>query len=149
MNLVANVLVALCIKLASGTAVRASMRQLFGMTLAALIVVGGGQALASAGCDAVNAGEFDQTVSGGSGGATIDNFAIGDSVDFVVNSTSGGWDLMTGNDTLLASFGVGRYLLPHLVTGAHADTTLHSVIGSGGRPISVTATCTPAPAARD
>ena len=131
------------------TVAYASMRQAFGLALVALIGIGGGQARASAGCDAVNAGEFNQTVTGGSGGATIGNFAIGDIVDFVVNSAGGGWDLITGNDTVLASFGTGRFILPHTVTGAHADTTLQSVAGSAGLPISVTATCTPAAASRD
>lgn len=119
------------------------------MALAALAGIGGGQALASVGCDAVNAGQLNQTVMSGGGGATISNFAIGDSVTFVVNSGGGEWDLITGNDTALAAFGTGLHTWSHTVTSANADTTLQSVIGSSGQPTSVTAACAPAAASRD
>ncbi|MGA8413980.1 MAG: hypothetical protein WB756_19645 [Xanthobacteraceae bacterium] len=79
-----------------------------GAALAALVGIGGGQALASAGCDAVNAGGFNQTVVGKGGGATVADFAIGDTVTFVINNGGGVWDLITGNGTRLAAFDTKR-----------------------------------------
>jgi hypothetical protein len=116
---------------------------------AALIAIGDGQALASAGCDAVNAGGFNQTVVGESEGATIADFAIGDTVTFVFNNGGGFSDLTTGNGTTLAAFGDGLHTVSHTITGANADTTLTDTIASAGPPISFTATCTPAAASQD
>jgi hypothetical protein len=115
---------------------------------AALIGIGGGQALASAGCDAVNAGGFNQTVVGRSGGATITEFAIGDTVTFVVNG-GGFWDVATGDGTTLAASGDRLHSVSHTVTGANADTTLTDTIVSAGPPIGFTATCAAAAASHD
>ena len=120
-----------------------------GAALAALVGIGGGQALASAGCDAVNAGGFNQTVVGKGGGATVADFAIGDTVTFIINDGGGVWDLITGNGTRLAASGDGLHTVSHTVTGANADTTLTDTIASAGPPISFAATCAPAAASRD
>jgi hypothetical protein len=121
-----------------------------GAALATLIGIGGGQALASAGCDVVNAGEFDQTIIGEGGGtSTIHNFAIGDTVTFVVANVGGVWQLISGNGTSLATVMTGRHTVPHIVTSADDDTTLQSIVSSAGSPVTVTATCTPAMASQD
>ena len=121
-----------------------------GAALTTLIGIGGPQALASAGCDVVNAGEFDQTIIGGGGEtATIHDFAIGDTVTFVIANVGGVWQLISGNGTSLAAVTTGRHTIPHTVTSADDDTTLQSIISSAGSPVSVTATCTPAAPSQD
>jgi hypothetical protein len=122
--------------------------------MAALLVgAGTGRALASAGCDAVNAGGFGDSLVGLAGGPstkTIAGFAAGDSISFTITRTGAvfaeTWTLTSGNATPLdASAAVdGTEVRSYRVTGSNQDTTLNSaieIIGAGG--ITVTATCTP------
>src|SRR5262249_30868318 len=119
--------------------------------LAALVSVGGRQALASAGCDAVNAGGFN-----GSGTSffllkqTIAGFAIGDAVTFTITSVVGPsselvWRLFSGNFTQLNELVTSSSMTvvrSYTVTGNNQDTTLNQImIARPGASGTVTATC--------
>lgn len=116
---------------------------------AALVCLGGGQALASAGCDAVNAGGFN--VSAGVPDITIPNFAVGDKLSFVITIGRGGGDVTLGAGTnnddifITTSSTTQSYTITGNLIRGQADTTLtQTAITFGGSSISVTATCTPA-----
>jgi Autotransporter beta-domain len=108
-----------------------------GAALAALIGIGGGQALASAGCNAVNAGGFNASANGVQTARSIPNFAVGDTITFVITITVGGWTLSSGNNTILAVTAVSA-TQSYTVTGRNIDTTLGELLGPTA---TVTATC--------
>jgi hypothetical protein len=94
----------------AGGAVRQAMRRgmgarragaLLGAALAVLVSIGGRQALASAGCDAVNAGGFNDSNAEGGSSKTVQNFAVGDKVTFNITTHGGSWSLSSGNGTVL------------------------------------------------
>jgi Autotransporter beta-domain len=107
---------------------------LIGAALAALVGIGGGQALASSGCDAVNAGALS-----GSGPVVkaVANLEVGDTITFVITVAGAGWTLTSGNNTILNAV-TSSTTVSYTVTGSHVDTTLLEIIGAG---TSVTATC--------
>jgi hypothetical protein len=118
-----------------------------GAALAALIGIGGGQALASAGCDAVNAGGFNDSITGGVSRRQIANFAAADTVTFVITIIGGGsWSLASGNNTPLDSQSAST-IRSYIVSGNNFDTTLNQQIGGGGTT-TVTATCVSGDSAR-
>jgi hypothetical protein len=122
-----------------------------GAALAALIGFGGGQALASAGCDAVNAGGFNDALAAppASDTKTISNFVIGDTITFVITiqATTDSWRLSSGNNTTLDQATTSS-THTYTVTGANGDTTLNSTLtineAEGNR--TVTASCVAATA---
>src|SRR5262249_39382034 len=133
-----------------------------GAALAALVSIGGGQVLASAGCDAVNAGVFDVTLTTVPGQitsnpVTISNFAVGGTVTFqapptgtIPNFPTGGnfsWQLASGNNTTLDQTTTPS-TRTYTVTGFNSDTTLKSTV-SGDQvagTITMGASCVAAPA---
>ncbi len=127
-----------------------------GAALLTLAIAGGGQANASAGCDAVNAGQFNLMATGGLGGgatATIGGFVPGDSLTFTINTTAGATGVWTLSGTAgvldqATYFGPQTAIRSYTVTG-NQDTQLSETILSVGGPMSVSATCTPAPANTD
>ena len=129
----------------------------FGRAFAGIMIAGSGQALASAGCTAVNANGFNDSVESPLAGGfasdtkTIPNFAVGDKVTFTIQfSGSGTWTLNSGNGTQLNTKSSNGSIPPvsYTVTGNNQDTTLSQMISTGpagGSLLQVTATCTPAP----
>jgi hypothetical protein len=118
-----------------------------GAAIAALVSMSGRESLASAGCDAVNASSFNGSIVGlGASTKTIANFAVGDSITFVISITAGAaaWQLKSGNDTLLDT-AMSSTTRSYTVTGANSDTMLKQTIGTPAAALSFTATCTPAP----
>jgi hypothetical protein len=118
-----------------------------GAALAALVSMSGGEMLASVGCDAVNTGRFNGSIVGtGASTKTIANFAVGDSITFVISITAGAaaWQLKSGNNTLLDTAMSSTTRL-YTVTGANSDTTLKQTIATPAVVLSFTTTCTPAP----
>jgi hypothetical protein len=118
-----------------------------GAALAALASTSGGEVLASAGCDTVNTGGFNEAIVGtGASTKTIANFAVGDTITFVTSITAGAatWQLKSGNNILLDTTTSSTTRL-YTVTGANSDTTLKQTITIPAAIISFTATCTPAP----
>lgn len=128
-----------------------------------VVVLGtGGQALASAGCSAVNSGEFtafaDETTPPTSSGSeiTIPNFAVGDTITFTITIATGAgnprWSLGAGsNDSNIASASASAtrsYTITGNPIGGQADTTLSQLVTINLDPgrVSVTATCTAAAA---
>jgi len=147
----------------AGSAVRPAMRggmgarragAVLGAALAALIGFGGGQALASAGCDAVNAGGFNDALAAppASDTKTISNFVIGDTITFVITiqATIDSWRLSSGNNTTLDQATTSS-THSYTVIGANGDTTLNSTLtineAEGNR--TVTASCVAATAYSD
>lgn len=110
----------------------------------ALVCSGNGGALASAGCNAVDAGAFN--VSGNSAGAkTVSGFAVGDHLTFAIAAnSSGSWILSTAGFNNLAGSPLfaasGSQTKSYTVTGESQDTTL--IQYSGG--LTVTASCSAA-----
>ncbi|HEY7245191.1 MAG TPA: Ig-like domain-containing protein [Xanthobacteraceae bacterium] len=107
-----------------------------------------GQTLASAGCEAVNTGRFNDSIVGtGTSAKTIDNFAVGDTITFVISITAGAvaWQLKSGNSTLLDTAMSSTTRL-YTVTGANSDTTLEQTTATPAALVRLTATCTSAPA---
>jgi hypothetical protein len=88
-----------------------------------------GQVLASAGCDAVNAGGFYDNVSNPTGSIkTIANFAVSDKVTFTITIAGfGNWTLRTGYNSTLDSQ-VNSATWSYTVTGTNSDTTLQQTI---------------------
>jgi hypothetical protein len=128
---------------------RLRMGCVLGAALSALVSIGGGQALASAGCDAVNAGGFNDTVTNlNTSVKTVANFVVGDKITFAITMTGAGggqWELQNGNNTILESV-TGSATQSYTVTGNNNDTTLRQTIRSNspGATVQVTATCTAA-----
>jgi hypothetical protein len=107
----------------------------------AFIGFGGEHALASAGCDAVNAGALNAPAGGAV--KAVGGLAVGDTVTFTITVTGpGGWTLSSGNNTILAATAVSG-TQSYTVKGTNADTTLVQITGVA---VTVTATCVPAPA---
>ncbi|WP_068023251.1 autotransporter outer membrane beta-barrel domain-containing protein [Rhodoplanes sp. Z2-YC6860] len=125
---------------------------------AALVGLGGGQALASAGCDAVNAGAWNVNVTGDTfldtGSLVIANFAVGDKISFNVTMNGGSsWILKAGTGGGSDIFHVDgtstsqTYTVTGHVVGTSVDTTLTERAIASGNPAEftiITATCTPA-----
>jgi outer membrane autotransporter protein len=112
----------------------------------ALCLATSGKALASAGCDAVNAGGWNQTLAPapGSFGTTISDFEAGDELQFSVTTSAGvsffRLDSVPGTDVLgFGAPGSGTYT----VTPPH--TAFRTVNQGFVNSITITATCTPAP----
>jgi outer membrane autotransporter protein len=113
---------------------------IFGAVLVALIGLGGGQARASAGCDAVNAGALNASTSTVK---AVTGLAVGDTVTFnITTSGIGGWDLVSGTNVILAATAASG-TQSYTVKGTNGDTTLEQITGNG---VTVTATCVPAAA---
>jgi Autotransporter beta-domain len=116
------------------------------IALAAFVCGPSHRALASAGCDAVNAGGFNASLlTGAFSNLTISGFAVGDTLSFVINiSNSGTWQLNTGNNTLvgLASLTATK---AYTVKGTNGDTTLKEGNTDYAANYTVTASCTSAP----
>lgn len=134
------------------------------------MIAGGGQALGSPGCDAVNAGGFNFSVSIGgtartaASSRTVGNLAVGDVVTFTIDSPAAvadsTWTLRSGNATALSSLGpqagLFRETRSYTVSGNQQDNQLTATIQRNGplAPLTIptssttqAATCTPAPAA--
>jgi hypothetical protein len=111
-------------------------------------------ALASAACDAVNAGNFNVNQAGtGVSGKTLSGFAIGDKLTFFViggNDVHDDWFLLTisPSSTLLEVEGPSNGTsISYTVTGNNGDTTLQTNLSVTNSFVSMSAsaTCTPAP----
>jgi hypothetical protein len=99
-------------------------------------------ALASAGCNAVNSGSFNVS-AGAYGNRTIVGFAVGDNVTFTITwSTSGSWLLRTATfielDGSPISAADGSQTRSYTVTGNNQDTALIQFTVDGP---AVTASC--------
>jgi hypothetical protein len=116
-----------------------------GVSLVALLTGTTREAFASAGCDAVNAGGFNQTTNV-SQGITISNFAIGDRLTFMIATTgTGSWNLDNGAQSQLLAGPLSAGSASYTVTGANGDTSLFSFMSiPAGGSVRVTATCTTA-----
>jgi hypothetical protein len=119
----------------------------FGTLLAlfALICGTSRDALASAGCNAVNTGGFNVS-AGAFGNKTVVGFAVGDHVTFTITwSGSGSWLLRTATFTDLdgspISAASGSQTRSYTVTGNNQDTTIIQFTVDGP---TVTASCTAA-----
>jgi hypothetical protein len=93
-----------------------------GAALAALIGIGGGQALASAGCDAVNAGGFNGFFAASS--ITIGGFMVGDGLTFTLVAGGADWRLENGSGGTVAGPTGFSGVQSYTVTGVGNDTTL-------------------------
>jgi hypothetical protein len=127
---------------------------------AALAVTAGSAALASPGCDAVNAKAFDDgEVFFRSFSKTVSEFSIGDRISFNMRCRSGQcgssglvWSLTSGNGTVFsvsdkehkgALYTASGTKLLYTVTGMEHDTTLKFVMYSFSAT-QLHSTCTPA-----
>jgi hypothetical protein len=135
------------------SATRALKRPLLAAAaLLALVTSGGGQALASAGCDAVNAGAFNvYFTQPNSPGMNIAGFAIGDKITFNLTGAepSGGANAFVvaePNNTVLLN--VSDIVSPRSLSmpvSAATGTTLQALPQTqGNATLRVTAACTPA-----
>ena len=125
---------------------------LAGAVLLALVTTGGSQALASAGCDAVNAGAFNvHFTQPNSAGMNIAGFAIGDKITFNLTGAepSGGANAFVvaePNNTVLLN--VSDIMSPRSVSipvSAVTGTTLQALPQTQGKAtLGVAAACTPA-----
>ena len=120
---------------------RRSRAAVIGAALAAFIGFGGGHALASAGCDAVNAGALNATP--GIPSRTVGGLAVGDTITFniVVGIGAGAWKLLSGTNVNLAGTAASG-TQTYTVKGTNSDTTLVQNTVN----VTVTATCVPAAA---
>jgi hypothetical protein len=133
---------------ARGAAFTRAAAMFFAVLVAAVAAICGTSrdALASAGCSAVNAGGFN--VSAGSFGTkTVGDFTVGDNVTFIIASrNSGSWILRTAGFNNLDGSPIfatnASQTKSYTITGGNQDTTLTQY--SGG--ITVTASCTVATA---
>ena len=121
---------------------------------ALLLGAGTGRALASAGCDAVNAGGLNDFLgASGNSSKSVSGFAIGDTVTFTIAVTSGTviaakvWTLFNENHAPIDNFGTPfdvTEVRTHTVTG-NLDTTLgQQILVTVDGTIGVTVTCTSA-----
>jgi hypothetical protein len=115
------------------------------LALFALICGTSRDALASAGCNAVNTGGFNVS-AGAFGNKTVVGFAVGDHVTFTITwSGSGVWLLRTATFTDLdgspISAASGSQTRSYTVTGNNQDTTIIQFTVDGP---TVTASCTAA-----
>jgi IPT/TIG domain-containing protein len=115
------------------------------LALVALIRGTSRDALASAGCGAVNTGGFNVSASG-FGNKAVVGFAVGDKITFTIAwSSSGSWLLRTANFTNLDDSPIvatsGSRTRSYTVTGENDDTTLTQFTYDG---TTVTASCTAA-----
>jgi hypothetical protein len=135
------------------SAKRALKRSLLaGAALLALVTTGGSQALASAGCDAVNAGAFNvHFTQPNSVSMNIAGFAIGDKITFNLTGAepSGGANAFVvaePDNTVLLN--VSDIMSPRSVSipvSAVTGTTLQALPQTLGKAtLGVTAACTPA-----
>lgn len=127
---------------------------IMGVILGTTIMYMTSEALASTGCDGVNAGDFNRTnyTPPGSGVLnTLTGFEIGDTINFTVSGLNGSsFQLINGalNMALLSQpLSMTPVSLSYTVTGENSDTTLNTYMLVQSIPfeISITATCTPAP----
>jgi hypothetical protein len=128
----------------------ATRAAIFGAACAGLVIVSGGQALASAGCTAVSGLSILFFATGSPPQQrTVANFVAGDTVHFSVLVASN-LKLTSGtSQTLLSDPGANDVIgYDYTVTGSNGDTTLtiyaEDLVPDG---ISLSATCTPAPSA--
>jgi outer membrane autotransporter protein len=113
----------------------------FVAVLMGLFGFGGGQALASAGCDAVNAGALNAPAGGAV--KVVGGLAVGDTITFNITVTGpGGWTLSSGTNVILAATAASG-TQSYTVKGTNSDTTLVQITGAS---VTVTATCVPAAA---
>ena len=109
--------------------------------LAALIGIGGGQALASAGCDAVNSGGFNGFFA--ASGITIGGFTVGDKLTFTLVAGGADWGLENGSGGTVAGPTGFSGVQSYTVTGVGNDATLTQriTIFVPVQAMTVTATC--------
>lgn len=102
-------------------------------------------AFASAGCDAVNAHGFDNSITNAAINQQINgSFAAGDKItfDITINGPNPFWILLSGNTSLDTTNATGTR--SYTVTG-NSDTSLRQVLSApGGTTLNITATCVPA-----
>ena len=112
-----------------------------GAALAALIGIGGGQALASAGCDAVNSGGFNGFFA--ASGITIGGFAVGDKLTFTLVANGADWGLENGSGGTVAGPTGFSGIQSYTVTSVGNDTTLtqRTTIFVPVQAMTVTAAC--------
>ena len=125
---------------------RPSIRRLraasvIGAALAVLIGIGGGQALALAGCDAVNAGGFNGFFAASS--ITIGGFRVGDKLTFTLVAGGADWRLENGSGGTVAGPTGFSGIQSYTVTSVGNDTTLtqRTTIFVPVQAMTVTATC--------
>jgi hypothetical protein len=120
----------------------------------ALVAAGGGQAFASAGCDAVNTGAFNVNLTQPNlAGISVPGFAIGDKVTFnaagTVPAGSGANGLIVANPQNAVFLDIANITSPQsfsIPVSAITGTTLQEAPqNQGTATLSVTVTCTPAP----
>lgn len=108
------------------------------------LAASGNAAFASAGCDAVNAGLFNKSVTFGGGTYGISGFIAGDKITFVGGGVSSGlMNLKKGATTILTVFRTTSET--YTVVGTDDTTLVMELLAAG--TISVTATCVPGVAA--
>jgi hypothetical protein len=133
---------------ASRSSLIARRAAIFGAACAGLIITGGGQALASAGCDAVNAGIFNVTATTSTSTIIQGNFAKDDKLSWTVTvtTTSGAMGFQVYDQTLgLFAVGTAFSSGSFSYTIGQTPTSLNQqalVFGTGS--VTVVATCTPA-----
>jgi len=112
-----------------------------GAALAVLIGIGGGQALALAGCDAVNAGGFNGFFAASS--ITIGGFTVGDKLTFTLVAGGADWRLENGSGGTVAGPTGFSGIQSYTVTSVGNDTTLtqRTTIFVPVQAMTVTATC--------
>ena len=98
-----------------------------------LICETGHEAMASPGCDAVNAGVFNVS-TGAISNKTVGDFAVGDNITFLITSSnSGSWILRTASFANLDGSPLfaknGSQTKSYTVTGSNQDTTLTQYSG--------------------
>ncbi|WP_246018262.1 autotransporter outer membrane beta-barrel domain-containing protein [Pelagibacterium montanilacus] len=112
-----------------------------------MVLASGGAAYASAACDAVNAGGFDnETSSIGTKTQPQTGFEPGETLNFVVTKAglSSVWRLLNSSADVLVSSGFSTGTSTHTyIVASDLDSALRSQIRSTGDFIGVTATCVP------
>ncbi|MTD95341.1 autotransporter domain-containing protein [Hyphomicrobium sp. xq] len=109
-----------------------------------------GEARASAGCDAVNAGAYNVTNLNANVIGTVQDFSVGDQITFVVNDdgSTAQFQLFGTSQLLAVPVTATPQTVPYTVTGANGDTA--SILAyfspdNGSATVTVTATCASAP----
>lgn len=123
-----------------------------GITIGTSVICMTSEALASTGCDAVNAGVFNRTNYTPPGSGVLNTqtgFEIGDKINFTVSGLPGSsFQLINGDlNTALLNQPLSNTpsSLDYIVTGSNSDTTLNTYMLVQAIPyeISISATCVP------
>ena len=118
---------------------------IFAVALGAVAIGNSRPAFASAGCDAVNAGGFNDGIPIGTSVKTINDFAIGDKITFTVTIPGiGSWALRDAAQTVLLDQAAASATRTYTVTGTNGDTNLRQTLNAiGAGAVAVSATCIP------